>query len=361
MVAARTSGPAPRSAARLGSPQPAIGEMRIATDAEAANTTVHATRRTTAYRGHHYARRGEVWRGAKSACAQPCYAGAPAAAAAHSDARGGRDRASGRYAGAGAPRALRRPVDTAGGLPHGRAGTADRGAARGARLPDAPYGPPRHRPRHPLAALADAAHAGEWLRKLAFRAQPRGSGHAGAQRGWSRAAGGAPAHTRRARQAAEQVVARPRRHVARLRRQLSGAAGTGAAARHLGIQHARAGYLDHDGSLARPPARSRSVAGGRRHAVSSRIRPCHRHGHPHLVRPARTARGNGAAAPATAYLPRRARARAVRPTGCATARPRDAGPGTLPARVRQPATLARRPHPLHERGAQDAALSRKRP
>jgi len=36
--------------------------------------------------------------------------------------------------------------------------------------------------------------------------------------------------------------------------------------------------------------------------------------------PARTARGNGAAAPATAYLPRRARARSVRPTGCATAR-----------------------------------------
>src|SRR5258706_2006425 len=181
--------------------------MRIATDAEAANTTVHATRRTTVHQGHHHARRDEVWRGAKSACAQPCYAGAPAAAAAHSDVRRGHDRASGRYAGAGAPRALRRPVDTAGGLPHRRAGAADRRATRGARLPDAPDGPPRHRPRLPLAALTDAAHAGEWLRKLSFRAQPRGSGYAGAQRGWSRAAGGAPAHARRARQAAEQAVA----------------------------------------------------------------------------------------------------------------------------------------------------------
>src|SRR5258708_2825210 len=85
------------------------------------------------------------------------------------------------YAGAGAPRALRRPVDTAGGLPHRRAGAADRRARRGARLPDAPDRAPRHRSRLPLAALADAAHTGEWLRKLAFRATPPGGGDAGAQ------------------------------------------------------------------------------------------------------------------------------------------------------------------------------------
>src|SRR5258706_6870402 len=79
--------------------------------------------------------------------------------------------------GAGAPRALRRPVDTAGGLPHRRAGAADRRATRGARLPDAPDGPPRHRPRLPLAALPDAAHAGEWLPNPPFRPPPPGRGN----------------------------------------------------------------------------------------------------------------------------------------------------------------------------------------
>ena len=42
-------------------------------------------------------------------------------------------------------------------------------------------------------------------------------------------------------------------------------------------------------------------------------------------------------------VPRRARARAVRPAGRAAARPGDARAAALPARVRQPAALARRP------------------
>ncbi len=53
------------------------------------------------------------------------------------------------------------------------------------------------------------------------------------------------------------------------------------------------------------------------------------------------------AAPRPGHLPRRERRRAVRPAGRAPPRSRRAGAATLPARVRQPPALPRRPHPRH--------------
>jgi hypothetical protein len=63
-----------------------------------------------------------------------------------------------------------------------------------------------------------------------------------------------------------------------------------------------------------------------------------------LGRPDPSARGGRAAAAQAPQLPRRARRRALRPPRRTEARSRHPGPAPLPARVRQRAALARRPH-----------------
>lgn len=289
--------------------------------------------------------------------AQPRHPGAAASAAARGHVRQGRGDTSGRAPGTEreaavhptrreARRVRPRGAVRADGLPRGR--------------PDGH--PPLHHPYPhrrglPRPASVRPAHDRTGVADLPCRSGRGGPGPArrvqqGAGRGTAPAAQGVEGGTGRA-------VARRRPARTLRRRALPAAARAGHTARAVGTR--RSGHAHDSPEVVRGRRGRRGGgqrAGHRRAALPRRLRTRLRAGHADLV-PTHPARpGLRAAARSTPHLPGRVRRRTLRPPRRPQAGPRHPGPAALPPRVRQPAALARRPHPRRPPRLPQAHLER---
>ena len=138
----------------------------------------------------------------------------------------------------------------------------------------------------------------------------------------------------------------PELDAAALALRLPDAAGVRAGAARAGSGDGAHRAVDDGGVVARPAARADALDRVGRAALPRGVRPGVGRGRDDVVPADRHARGRRAAAAAARTVPRRARPRALRPSGRTAARSRHAGAGALPARVRQRPALARRPQPV---------------